>query len=230
MVTQLTVFHSPRFTGKPILVDIEFINALDHLDQYAAANHLEIIVTSASRLQGVPLGSLIYPPVSRCNHLVGHAIDIQVNLNGKVFDRDRLEGRNPSYLPLPLQSFFQQIEEDPILQSSSNDPLHIDDGLNQRNPAIWQEKYTVIQTTLVNLFQPNHAPGKPRLLYLRAKPFMIGEDVQQVQQALIQAGFAIAADGVFGIETDFAITEFQKQKGLTADGIVGDKTRSALGL
>lgn len=224
MPTQLTVFHSPRFTGKPVLVDIEFIDALHQLDQYAAANRLEIIVTSASRVQGVPIGNLIYPPASRSNHLVGHAIDFQLNLNGKIYDHDRL------YLPLPLQSFFQQIEEDPILRSSSSDPLHIDDGLSQRDPAAWQEKYVVIQTMLVRLFEPNHAPGKSRLLYLRAKPFMTGEDVQQVQQALIQAGFAIAADGIFGIETDFAVTEFQKQKGLIADGIVGDKTRSALGL
>jgi hypothetical protein len=52
-----------------------------------------------------------------------------------------------------------------------------------------------------------------------------GKSVRKLQSAL-----GIAADGVFGSQTERAVKRFQKSKGLTADGVVGPKTRDALGL
>jgi Transglycosylase-like domain/Putative peptidoglycan binding domain len=52
-----------------------------------------------------------------------------------------------------------------------------------------------------------------------------GEAVRQVQTAL-----GIAADGVFGAQTEQAVERFQQRKGLTVDGVVGPATRDALGL
>ncbi|MEG4207740.1 glycoside hydrolase family protein [Microcoleus sp. Pol7_A1] len=62
------------------------------------------------------------------------------------------------------------------------------------------------------------------------EPIMQGEDVRQVQEALIAAGINVSADGVFGKDTDRAVRQFQQQKGLTADGVVGVHTRKELGL
>ena len=68
-----------------------------------------------------------------------------------------------------------------------------------------------------------------RLLKLR-DPFMQGEDVRLVQQALIQRGAALEADGVFGPGTADAVRAFQATEGLTVDGVVGNATRAALGV
>ncbi len=54
--------------------------------------------------------------------------------------------------------------------------------------------------------------------------------MRQVQQALIEAGFDVGADGIFGKGMDGEVREFQQLKGLTADGIVGDETRRVLGV
>jgi lysozyme len=62
------------------------------------------------------------------------------------------------------------------------------------------------------------------------EPLVQGDDVRQLQQALIAAGFDIEADGIFGKGTDRAVREFQQRKGLTVDGIVGDATRRVLGV
>ena len=61
-------------------------------------------------------------------------------------------------------------------------------------------------------------------------PALTGESVRQLQAALKQAGMAIEPDGVFGKNTDQAIKQFQQQKGLVADGVVGAETRRVLGL
>jgi len=73
--------------------------------------------------------------------------------------------------------------------------------------------------------------GMPAVRVLTlTEPIMQGEDVRQVQEAPIAAGINVSADGVFGKDTDRAVRQFQQQKGLTADGVVGVQTRKELGL
>ncbi|MFB2833299.1 glycoside hydrolase family protein [Floridanema evergladense] len=62
------------------------------------------------------------------------------------------------------------------------------------------------------------------------QPLVQGDDVRQVQKALIKAGFNLQVDGIFGKDTDKAVRQFQKQKNLTVDGIAGVQTQKALGL
>lgn len=63
-----------------------------------------------------------------------------------------------------------------------------------------------------------------------ASPPIRGDEVKKVQEALKEANFRVTIDGVFGKETEEAVRQFQKARGLPADGIVGPVTRSALGL
>ena len=58
-----------------------------------------------------------------------------------------------------------------------------------------------------------------------------GEYVTLLQTKLIQLGYDLSpygADGKFGAKTETAVKAFQKDHGLTADGIVGPKTWEAL--
>lgn len=67
-------------------------------------------------------------------------------------------------------------------------------------------------------------------LLLLTQPLMQGEDIRQVQQALVKAGINLKDDGIFGENTQNAVVQFQKREGLIPDGIVGSATLTELGL
>ena len=59
----------------------------------------------------------------------------------------------------------------------------------------------------------------------------VGDTVKWVQWALLRRGYDLGPDGVdgeFGRMTDAAVKAFQKEKGLSVDGIVGPVTRGAM--
>jgi N-acetylmuramoyl-L-alanine amidase len=67
-----------------------------------------------------------------------------------------------------------------------------------------------------------------RFLYLRA-PMVRGDDVAELQRLLGALGFdAGRVDGIFGPRTADALGEFQRNAGLTTDGICGTATVSEL--
>lgn len=58
-----------------------------------------------------------------------------------------------------------------------------------------------------------------------------GKEVVDIQNALKQKGYYTGeTDGIYGTATRNAVIAFQKDNGLTADGVVGSKTLSALGI
>jgi hypothetical protein len=57
-----------------------------------------------------------------------------------------------------------------------------------------------------------------------------GSEVRRLQEALIARNFDLIPDGIFGTITHGMVTEFQAKNNLTPDGIVGPKTKAALGL
>ena len=74
---------------------------------------------------------------------------------------------------------------------------------------------------------PAFVDDRERLLYL-STPYMRGDDVRRVQEALAGAGYDILPDGVFGPHTRRIVMAFQRDRGLTVDGVVGEGVRAAL--
>jgi Putative peptidoglycan binding domain len=62
------------------------------------------------------------------------------------------------------------------------------------------------------------------------QPKMQGGDVRALQVALLDRGFKVSTDGVFGPQTREAVIAYQKKNGLAADGIAGAATAKSLGL
>lgn len=55
-----------------------------------------------------------------------------------------------------------------------------------------------------------------------------GELVTELQEALVALGYSVDTDGIFGPGTAAAVKKFQKDHGLAADGIAGERTQATL--
>ncbi len=81
----------------------------------------------------------------------------------------------------------------------------------------------VEDNTWTELVEAGYQPGD-RLLYLRV-PYMRGDDVLYLQRRLDELGFDCGpVDGIFSPLLEVAVTDFQRNAGLTVDGIVGETT------
>ena len=234
MATELKTFTGSQFIGKLVLADIEFIPHLETINDFATTNGLKIYVTSSTRALGVPVQGAVITPAKMSNHFIGHGIDMNIQIGSTLYNSNALG--NFSSLPAAIKAFITAIRNHPVLRWGGDfgDPVHIDDNLNNNNPSVWKQKLPIIQSELTGLTQPGIRTGSgPRLLFLTT-PLMEGDDVKAVQKKLIGRGFDLGkngADGLFGQATVNAVLKFQDQEDLEpVDGIVGDKTREALGL
>lgn len=76
---------------------------------------------------------------------------------------------------------------------------------------------------------PTDTPKPTKTPTRTLKKNFTGEDVKQLQQALIDLGYLNdAADGTFGTNTEEAVIRFQAVNGLSADGLAGVKTQELL--
>ena len=59
-------------------------------------------------------------------------------------------------------------------------------------------------------------------------PYCTGDDVKWVQWCLVKLGYSLDIDGIYGNDTHTQVANFQRDNGLTVDGICGAGTRSKL--
>lgn len=72
---------------------------------------------------------------------------------------------------------------------------------------------------------------KEESVYVVSKYGSTGDEVRRIQQKLKDLGYSVGSvDGIFGQNTQNAVKAFQRNVGLTADGIVGPATLLYLGL
>ncbi len=70
----------------------------------------------------------------------------------------------------------------------------------------------------------NYAPTKLRTVKLGSD----GGGVYLLQKLLVEQGYKLSCDGQFGGQTEYIVKSYQQKKGLTIDGIVGQKTWTEL--
>ena len=98
-------------------------------------------------------------------------------------------------------------------------------GLNDRRTFTMKAKAAVARLEGVQLSGSPAAGEEFRPVLARGSK---GDAVVQLQNLLHDLNFAVAVDGDFGPGTEVAVTRFQSEHGLTADGLVGPQTWAAM--
>jgi hypothetical protein len=150
---KLIVYKSSNIKGcndKPVIINYSFLKCMSRLNEYAKQNNLTLFVTSSFRRTNQKINNAIVPTVKWSNHLVGHAIDMNIESNGNWYDSKLMRKENIKNLPHHIQNFFNDIRKDKELRwggdfpTQIQDPVHIDDYLDQ-NPIRWLVEHNNVQ-------------------------------------------------------------------------------------
>ncbi len=134
----------------PIQSDADFIPALKRIDRYAGDLGLTVWVTHSLRFKDYSPRGAVVPPAKRSNHLVGHAIDMNLYKGNRNpwFNSEALRRGNLKNLPSEVLAFIDRIRADEVLRWGGDfirqDPVHIDDNLYRRAPEMWMRKYEAL--------------------------------------------------------------------------------------
>lgn len=122
---------------------------------------------------------------------------------------------------------------DSMPPAGADDGERFDAGLDARVRAFQQERGLVVdgvvgQETWAALQAAGRRLGDRPLSYAVSRPHS-GDDVAELQRRLTGMGFDVGReDGVFGSRTERALQAFQRERGLSGDGICGALTLGEL--
>ena len=127
-------------TGSDCIIEESFQTILNVLCGYAAICNLKLFITSSHRTSTYVPGAIVTPAMMS-NHLVGHAIDCNIE-DGKSFWNSKLLAGT---LSGNVKDFIEKVQADKILRWGGDfhtrDVVHFDDGLNITNADIWHQLF-----------------------------------------------------------------------------------------
>ena len=140
----LTTFAGSEFIGESVKVDKDFVPELNRVNEFAKQSKVKIWVTSSIRNVSEQVMGAIVPPATRSCHFVGHAIDMNVMCDGKLYNSKALVKENLDNLPEGVRRFIKSLCDDDVLrwggEFSTADPVHIDDNFYYRNQLMYKAK------------------------------------------------------------------------------------------
>jgi hypothetical protein len=143
---ELTTVKFDRF-DKAVKVDSSFAYYISLMNTLAEQNNVYILVQGEGfRRADAPVRNAIVPPSATSNHLVGHAVDINIRYNGKLYNSTDL-GQFDN-LPQAIKNFINGCKSHGMRWGgdfSTKDPVHFDDGLNLNDKSAYDQLYLKYQ-------------------------------------------------------------------------------------
>ncbi len=138
------IFNNDSFIGEAARVDQDFVPDLNRLAEYALQCKLKIWVTSSIRpLNNQFKGAIVKPASHSCHH-IGHAIDMNLFFEGKIFNSKMMQKGNHKSLPDNIPKFFDLIRKDKVLRWGGDfriqDTVHIDNDFYHKQKIFYLAK------------------------------------------------------------------------------------------
>ena len=135
---KIVVFNSSRMQGNQIRINSGFIDSMKILEQLCEKYDLRLHITSSLREPGQIISNNIVEPASMSNHLIGHAIDMNIVSHEDWFNSTKLSDYDS--LPDTIQSFLSDLQAKGLRWGghfSKPDPVHIDDATNLKSKSYY---------------------------------------------------------------------------------------------
>ncbi len=102
--------------------------------------------------------------------------------------------------------------------------------MDTKNKTMLKRIWQILMVVLINLLIITYMYATPSVTVL-SKMGSKGDEVKQIQTVLSEKGYYSGkADGIYGAKTRDAVIKYQRDKGLTADGVAGTRTLTSLGI
>jgi hypothetical protein len=131
-----------------IVIEASFFPYIEVMDNLASTNNIQIKVQQSFRKADGQITGNIVPPADRSNHLVGHAIDINLVYNGVWYNSSNMTLANYNNLPQAIKNFISGCENAGMRwggRFTPADPVHFDSGININNRSWYDRWYAGIQ-------------------------------------------------------------------------------------
>jgi hypothetical protein len=132
---------------QPVIVDEAFLEYIWIMDELALQYDLSIKVQGRGfRDAEDPVQNAIVPPSASSNHLVGHAVDINIEYNGVPYNSTKLDDFHN--LPQNIKDFINGCKRNGLRWGgdfSVSDPVHFDDDLYHRDRETYNRLYLTFQ-------------------------------------------------------------------------------------
>ncbi|WPU91615.1 M15 family metallopeptidase [Mucilaginibacter sabulilitoris] len=122
-------------------IDEDFEPTLIKINSIAEKFNITVFVTSSFRIDANVAGAIV-TPATHSNHMVGHAIDCNLELDGAFFNSARMLTDTGV-----VRRFINEVKAQGIRWGGDfgkPDPVHFDDGLNIKDMAAWTAKFNEI--------------------------------------------------------------------------------------
>lgn len=77
-VASFQTIANPSIASGELVIDASFARNLAALNQAARDANVKLFINQAFRVQGVPVSGAVVPPATKSQHLIGHAIDCNI--------------------------------------------------------------------------------------------------------------------------------------------------------
>lgn len=88
--------------GRQVLIHYEFEESLSKIEQLAEKYNLVLVVNSSYRFPGISIGGAVVVPVTKSNHNVGYALDINIKYKHRKYISKHLSREHYNELPSVL--------------------------------------------------------------------------------------------------------------------------------
>ncbi|MEH2175227.1 peptidoglycan-binding domain-containing protein [Nostoc sp.] len=181
-------------------------------------NEIGLMMTGVLTIRHVSGTNLPQQQLFQMENDVNQSKQSQLEIAAKVTPPEFMQTDEISQASLPAL----KLEKEHILQKISKKNLGLVSS-NLGKPKKSFQSEAKVRTKATGRFQKFSSQPLPTLYFGSS-----GIAVRALQQLLVSNGYAVRVDGIFGALTETAVKAFQNQQNLGVDGVVGQRTWSAL--